>query len=180
MGIWEEWLHSDFPSCQRLCVLYDENIYTNRPTYSSEYCLKLHLHKGEVFSSSGHIPILAGINNIGQEEYLCDALRTVVDGEKLSQPVWVYVLRYDPRPEMAAAVESFGGVDATGPFFWKDCDASDFEETTASDDGWYDDSDDEEDGEFESDGEGDEDSQGEGNNDSDGEGNEDRDSKSDE
>jgi len=127
LGIWEEWLKSSgTPCCQQLFQLVD----VDSPRGDAAVGLMvLPLDKGTLFASVGeHIPILAGIDIFGNKSYVTNAFShdggLVVDGAIVSRSCEVFVLRFDPSLAAEASIKAFGGVDATGPFFWKDLDVS--------------------------------------------------------
>lgn len=110
-----------------------------------QHILLLEVHPGEVFRASGHRPILAYINNVGQKEYIATtmyangersakgvlfhAYSTVTDGaatveftdesgvKSTTDHFWVFVLRYDMGD---AELETAPGIsDITGCCFWQ-------------------------------------------------------------
>lgn len=144
LGIWDEWVLKD-GCCQRLEILEDRN----RPNASGPRLQIMMLSPLKEFQTmvsppSSYAPILAGINDLGDREYVryfqcCENGRRVL----VKQPEEIISDEYsrchfcsersrccsfgvlvsldDPHEEASkAAVASFGGVDASGSLFWKD------------------------------------------------------------
>jgi len=143
MGIWKDWLESTSPACEKLWNVQ----FSTGPFYLSalENRRSLLVSPTLCFSASGHHPILAGINDAGEKEYVVEAyfeveehaipdhvVGTITEGSrtgyymdddgsrKVKRPEAVPVLRFDPCPAFLNVVKMEKGLDATGPFYWKD------------------------------------------------------------
>lgn len=150
LGIWDDWQHNaEVGGCERLYRLIDDgHIDPSRLAHlrlqldSRDYADEL---KNTASRPFGHIPILAGVNDLGERGYISQALCGCVsvlteagsgsrmDGCHFSHCFVKYhplsdltlrmiVLQDDLYDEAEAAVQAFEGVDATGPFFWKRAD----------------------------------------------------------
>lgn len=108
--------------------------------------LLLEIRPGETFNAEGHHPVLAGVNDAGEAQYLTSVLHpsqfdyeqqlpthyTAVQngateamyddayGTLLSaERFWVLVLRFNPDPDTLEEVRRAGGLDVTGQCHWK-------------------------------------------------------------
>lgn len=99
---------------------------------------------GTAFTTSGHIPVIAGVTDAGEKEYLActqvirqyeyETMAPVVewtcvkngatnvtyfdDGVKTSDHFWVLVLRFDTSHDVEEAKRAEGGMDITGECQW--------------------------------------------------------------
>lgn len=114
---------------------------------SQHLILALEVLPGETFTSSGHTPLLAGIDGSGRKEFaaavmyfdevesastniLFNALTTVTEGASsvcylddsslhTTEHFWVFVLRYDTEADVEQKLLNAGMVDVTGHCYWK-------------------------------------------------------------
>lgn len=134
-GIWEEWVNGESTSSEVLNA-------------SPKQLLLLEVLPNQTFFAQGHLPVLVGITDSGEREYLASVLgtvesrsagleapmgktfTTVTDGAhsahyydhtgkmESSEHFWVMVLRYDTTNETEGKVRESGGKDVTGQCHW--------------------------------------------------------------
>jgi len=115
---------------------------------SPKQLMLLEVLPNQTFSAQGHIPVLVGVTDSGEREYLTSVLvsgaddvegeeihlgkvfTTSTDGArsveyfkhtgeiKTAEHFWVVVLRYDTTNETEEKVRESGGMDVTGQCHW--------------------------------------------------------------
>jgi len=147
LGNWEDWLDGT-AVCEQLYCIDSDQVDRERYDYYGELLFLYHAD-GEVFDTSEHIPLMVGVNDLGEKEYLTylgvdldylDDFATITHGathasmppshrkhfefewaRRREEGDYVLVLRFDPSDQMEAFIRADGGVDSTGPFYWKAC-----------------------------------------------------------
>lgn len=139
-------LQSDNATWDRLFCLYPK---------AWDHLLRWHVEDREFGASNNWpLGLLAGISDRGERQALGtyydedqkiskfvpvtitmdrDGVIIQVDGVHIESSsdldqfygLQMYVLRHEPHEAMAAAILADGGVDATGPFYWKRCEPLD-------------------------------------------------------
>jgi len=134
-GIWEEWVNGESTSSEVLSA-------------SPKQLMLLEVLPNQALSVQGHLPVLVGVTDGGEREYLTSVLgssselsegkedhlgkvyTTSTDGAssvqyfhytgemKTSEHFWVVVLRYDTTSDTEEKVRESGGLDVTGQCHW--------------------------------------------------------------
>lgn len=123
-GIWGDFWKSERAACEELCCLYPE---------AMDHLLSCDPQERDLGDPDLH-PLLVGFNDFGEKQVLAagqycsvltlDRLGVVLQTDdpqerRLFPGMRVPILRWDPHESTEAAILAAGGVDATGPFYWK-------------------------------------------------------------